>query len=84
MVGGGRCRQTPVWSPANARIRPDAVSLLAHRQRRWTNIETTLGQVFVFAGRAVHIYTRAVCVWLEQAAQCSVYYITCFIDCIAK
>ena len=36
--------------PANASIWPNAVSILAHRQRRWTNIETTLGRVFVFAG----------------------------------
>ena len=57
--GRGGCRQTPVWSPANARILPNAVSILAHRQRRWTNIETTLGQVFVFAGRAVRILIHA-------------------------
>ena len=41
--------------PANASIWPNAVSILAHRQRRWTNIETTWGRVFVFAGRAVRI-----------------------------
>ena len=59
--GGGRgeCRQTPVWSPANASIWPNAVSILAHRQRRWTTIETTLGRVFVFAGRAVRILIHA-------------------------
>ena len=59
MVGRGGRRQTPVWSPANARIRPNVVPILAHRQRRWTNIETTLGQVFMFAGRAVRILIHA-------------------------
>ena len=33
--------------------------MLAHRQWRWTNIETTLGQIFVFAGRAVRILIHA-------------------------
>ena len=32
---------------------------MTHRQRRWTNIETTLGQVLVFAGRAVGVLKRA-------------------------
>ena len=28
--------------PANMRLSPNAVSMLAHRLRRWTNIETAL------------------------------------------
>ena len=36
--------------PANTSTWPNAVSMLAHRLRRWPNIETTLGQVLVFAG----------------------------------
>ena len=40
-------------------IRPNAVSLLAHCQLRWTNIETTSGQVFMFARRAVRIMIHA-------------------------
>ena len=32
------------------RTRPNVVSILAHRLRRWSNIKTTLGQVLVFAG----------------------------------
>ena len=37
-------------SPANTRIWPDVVSILAHGLRRWTNYETKLGQALVFAG----------------------------------
>ena len=57
--GGGGCRQTPVWSPANTRFWPNVVSILAHGQPRWTNIETTSGQVLVFAGRTVGIWIHA-------------------------
>ena len=42
--------------PANASIWPNAVSILAHRQRRWANIETTLGRVFVFAGWPIAVF----------------------------
>ena len=57
----GRCgyRQRPVWSSANMRIWLNVVSILTHCQRRWTNIETKLGQVLVFAGRAVSVLKRA-------------------------
>ena len=41
------------------RIWPNVVSILTHRQQRWTNIGTTLGQVFVFAERAVSALKRA-------------------------
>ena len=61
----GGCRQTPVWSTANTRIWPNAVSILAHRQRRWANIETTLGQVLVFP-------ERAVCIWIHGCRLCLV------------
>ena len=37
--------------PANTRHSPNAVSMLAHRLRRWSNIETALGECLVFAGR---------------------------------
>ena len=36
--------------PASTIRRPNAVSMLAHRLRRWPNIEPTLGQRIVFAG----------------------------------
>ena len=36
--------------PANTRHSPNAVSMLAHRLRRWPNIETALGEFIVFAG----------------------------------
>ena len=42
-VGRGWCRQTPVWSQASTRNWANTVSIFAHCQRRWTNIETTLG-----------------------------------------
>ena len=35
---------------ANTRTWPNVASILAQRRRRWLNIKTTLGQVFVFAG----------------------------------
>ena len=65
MEGRGGCRQTPVWSPANTRIWPDAVSILAHRQRPWANIETTLGQVLLFP-------ERPVCIWIHACRLCLV------------
>ena len=34
---------------ANKRHSPNAVSMLAHRLRRWTNIQTALGECLVFA-----------------------------------
>ena len=50
------CRPQTCWqqataaaSPANTRTWPNVVSILAHRLRRWSNIETTLGQVIVTA-----------------------------------
>ena len=36
--------------PANTGHSPNAVSMLAHRLRRWPNIETALGECPVFAG----------------------------------
>ena len=41
------------------RICPNVVSILTHCQRRWTNSETKLGQVLVFAGRAVGVLKLA-------------------------
>ena len=35
---------------ANTGHSPNAVSMLAHRLRRWANIETALGECPVFAG----------------------------------
>ena len=40
-------------SPANTGNSPNAVSILAHRLRRWPNIETALGECSVFAGEVV-------------------------------
>ena len=40
----------PVCFPANTGHSPKAVSMLAHRLRRWPNIETALGEWPVFAG----------------------------------
>ena len=40
---------------ANAGHSPDAVSMLVQRLRRWSNIETALGECPVFAG--------VLCVW---------------------
>ena len=45
-----------------------------HRQRRWTNIETTSGQVFAFAGRAVRILIHA----------CSLVGTGCTVLCVAN
>ena len=36
--------------PANTGHSPNAVSMSAHRLRRWPNIETALGKFPVFAG----------------------------------
>ena len=35
--------------PANTRHSPDAVSMLGQRRRRWTNIETAMGECRVIA-----------------------------------
>ena len=35
---------------ANTRRRPNVVLILAHRRRRWANINTTFGDRFVFPG----------------------------------
>ena len=45
-------RYAYLWDdfPANTGQPPNAVSMLAHRLRRWPNIETALGQCPVFAG----------------------------------
>ena len=40
----------PISYPANTGYSHNAVSMLAHRLRRWPNIETTLGEWPVFAG----------------------------------
>ena len=37
-------------TPANTDHSPNAVSMLGQRQRRWTNIETAVGECSVFAG----------------------------------
>ena len=47
-----RIARVPVTFPANTGHLPNAVSMLAHRLRRWTNIETALGECLVFAGLA--------------------------------
>ena len=46
---------------ANTKHSPNAVSMLAHRLRRWPNIETTLGECLVFAGISFQslVYVRA-------------------------
>ena len=44
-IGTKRCGY-----PANAEHSPNAVSMLAHRLRRWPNIETALCECPVFAG----------------------------------
>ena len=41
--------------PANTWHSPKAVSTLAHRLRRWPNIETALGECPVFAGMVIVI-----------------------------
>ena len=46
--------QATVW-PSNTGHSPNAVSMLAHRLRRWPNIETALDECPVFAGDRVHI-----------------------------
>ena len=38
-------------NPGNTGNSPNAVSMLAHRLRRWRNIETALGECPVFAGK---------------------------------
>ena len=42
--------------------------MLAHRQRRWFNIETTRGQCHVFAGEVggVHGANRSVTIQLDE------------------
>ena len=40
--------------PAYRRHSPNAVSMLGQRRRRWTNIETALGQCLAFAGLVVN------------------------------
>ena len=39
-----------VGFPGNTKHSPNAVLMLAHRLRRWPNIETALGESLVFAG----------------------------------
>ena len=48
-ASGERCVGTSNV-PANTGHSPNAVSMLAHRLRRWPNIETALGECPVFAG----------------------------------
>ena len=40
-------------NPANTRNSPNAVSMLAHRLRRWANIETASGECLMFARKAM-------------------------------
>ena len=39
-----------IFSPSNTGNSPNAISMLAHRLRRWPNIETALGKCPVCAG----------------------------------
>ena len=46
------CYSRPAnWTPANKIHWPNVVSMLFQRRRRWSNIETTLGQGIVLAGQ---------------------------------
>ena len=52
--------------PANTGHSPKAVSMLAHRLRRWPNIETALGACLVFAGIIISEIIsniQNICVW---------------------
>ena len=42
--------------PANIRHSPNAVSMLAHRLRRWPNIKTALGECLVFAEESPYVF----------------------------
>ena len=63
--GGGPPAKTGYW--------PCVGSMLAHRQRRWSNIETTRGQCHVFAGEVggVHGTNRSVTIQLDEGWQTS-------------
>ena len=45
-------RKLDSYNPANTGNSPNAVSMLVHRLRRWTNIETALDECPVLAGKA--------------------------------
>ena len=47
--------------PANTGHSPNAVPMLAHRLRRWSSIETSLGECAVFAGH----WARSARLWLS-------------------
>ena len=44
--------------PANMRHSPNVVSMLAHRLRRWPNIDTTLGECLVLVGMGGGLLVR--------------------------
>ena len=56
--------------PTNTEHSPNAVSMLAHRLRRWPNIETALGECPVFAGSCM--YTFTVCWWCLSVLQVAI------------
>ena len=53
--------------PVNTRYWPSVVSILDQRRRRWINIETTLGQCFVFAGAWYYIHGDCFSIGMEGA-----------------
>ena len=56
--------------PTNTRHLPNAVSMLAHRLRRWCNIETALGECRVCWDRrlfTMYIHTHSI--WIATVAQ---------------
>ena len=57
MYNGGEQREQNL--PANKRRSPNTGLMLAHRLRRWSNINPALGERLVFAGLpTVHHYKR--------------------------
>ena len=55
-VGGIPSCHIGMWkNPTNTRHRPNAVSILVHRLRRWTKTEPALGQCLVLAGNGIRI-----------------------------
>ena len=54
-------------NPANTRYSPNDVSMLGQCQRRWSDIETSLGECLVFAGKRVKTSTFMYRLWFDSS-----------------
>ena len=62
-------------TPANTDHSPNAVSMLSQRQRRWTNIETELGEWSVFAGTYTALQSQRQYLLTFKVSRSTIYYL---------